>query len=145
MKTITTLLLLLIMSYAQAQTIEYGYDQAGNRTSRMHNSSTAVTTTGETPEELLVQVTQLVDERSGTEEQKQPETNEKSVQINVSVFPNPATDKITLSREVVGQSLKQATVYLLDADGKIIDKIMSNEAIVNFNVQGLAAGVYYVS
>ncbi len=149
MKTTTTLLLLLITltTYSQGDdnTVNYTYDNAGNRTASCGNAfkSFGSNEQGKPSAPPLEELFALVT-NTQKDEQTPSEKSETEKNIRFNIFPNPATDKITLSREVVGQSLKQATVYLLDADGKIIDKIMSNKAIVNFNVQGLAAGVYYV-
>ena len=62
----------------------------------------------------------------------------------VSVFPNPATDKVNLSMELT-QNFDQVQVSLLDLSGKVLEtRSLQNvqEAVETFRVSELPAGSY---
>lgn len=109
-----------------AQPIEYGYDSYGNRTQR----------------KLYVCNNCPETERTMTpaEEKKQEEVSEK---LGLTVFPNPAQDKI----EVVtppGLPEGEVTILLIDAGGKNLLTRKSNQAENEVDMTPYKAGVYFI-
>ena len=71
--------------------------------------------------------------------------NEKQVNdVNVSVFPNPASDLIAIQiKDLVREN---CDVELLDVTGKLVDKtvLYQGSTIVYFDTKKLYAGIYFV-
>ena len=148
MKTITTLLLLFTAQFILAQgeepvdpslpeqPINYSYDPAGNRTGSLPDPESAQATPGdENPRELLAQVTSLLQEEkqfrgAGT----------------IQVYPNPATEKITLTRLSPDNTSWPAKVFLINSQGKImaVSSTLRSTNSMTFDVASYARGVYYV-
>ena len=155
MKTITTLLLLFTAQFILAQgeepvdpslpeqPINYSYDPAGNRTGSLPDPESAQATPGnENPRELLAQVTSLL------EEEKQDKVADLQSQdlTTIQVYPNPATEKITLTRMSPDNTSRPAKVFLINSQGKImaVSSAMRSTNSMTFDVTSYARGVYYV-
>jgi|GEM_PF-5565440 len=61
-------------------------------------------------------------------------------QTLLKVYPNPANDRITI--DMNGTSIK--TIRLTDISGRVLSVITTEDNTSGFDLQGLAAGVYYV-
>ena len=146
MKTITTLLLLFTTQFIFAQgnhVVNFRYDPAGNRNESFPDTKSAQVTSGdENPRELLAQVTSLL------EEEKQDKVADLQNQdlTTIQVYPNPATEKITLTRMSTGNTSQPAKVILLNSQGKImaVSSAMRSSNSMTFDVASYARGVYYV-
>ena len=97
------------------------YDDAGNRTKRMYYCNNG----GNYP-------TTVKQEEIG-------ETTE--FQYVDALYPNPTTGKfsITFSKE-----LKNAKVFVTDINGKVISSFKASGFMINFDLSGVASGVYFV-
>ena len=67
-------------------------------------------------------------------------TTEEFIQVD-ALYPNPTTGRfvITFSKE-----LKNAKVYITDMNGKVVQQTIGNGMKLNFDLFGLANGVYMV-
>jgi hypothetical protein len=57
------------------------------------------------------------------------------------VYPNPATDRITVNS---GGATSVYTIEVFDLNGRLIKKTRSLKPITDLNTKGMAAGVYTV-
>ena len=64
-----------------------------------------------------------------------------NISANIIVYPNPATDKITISFP----SSDKYEVSLITSIGHIINKYAVNDTHIDLNVSGLSAGVYFIN
>jgi len=73
--------------------------------------------------------------------------DENALNANMSVFPNPASDKATVSFEV--ENVQNATIVVTDLAGKVVNNVevsvLSGANKVEINTASLAAGAYNVS
>ena len=60
-------------------------------------------------------------------------------QLNISIFPNPATDYVTVEAEDL------QCVILTDMNGKTLSSMAAKGNSVRLDVSGLKAGVYFIS
>ena len=58
-----------------------------------------------------------------------------------ALFPNPTTGRFTIT---FGAPLDGATVYITDANGKMLQRIRASGTLAEFDLSGCAAGVYFV-
>jgi len=148
MKTITTILLLLlsiltISAQEETTTILYSYDSAGNRIARCLDGSKSANG-GETQDgkPTLEELFAMVDK---TEKDENTKEQNEHASLEINVYPNPTTDRISVSKTVTGEYKNTETTYiLLDSKGKILDRIISTELLVTFQASHLAKGLYYV-
>ena len=69
--------------------------------------------------------------------------NYKSINLQVSAFPNPTTDYLTLS---FNQSSHVKLVYqLFGADGKVLETKRNLEMNETINMEGLNSAIYYLN
>lgn len=121
-----------------SQTISYGYDNNGNRTSRtiylgnkflQNSDSTSVT---DTVNYVLVDTTNVKDKPIET----------KIANNKVSIYPNPV--KYYLEVEIKEIADSKAEIYISDEFGKTTDKIIvaSNRNRIDFSQK--ASGIYFI-
>ena len=127
-----------IFCLAQNQLIrEYEYDAAGNRTWRK-------TVRLQTPPEDSLPATRyaLQDELPSFESQKSPEYYiEKIAQVEMKIYPNPATEKITLAISNM-EKLQTGTLQLYTLNGQLLQTRLLREAEVDISLVGLSKGTY---
>ena len=145
MKTITTLLLIFTFQSLFSQEIEYTYDNAGNRTARCESGTKSASNATEENDPKgnpsVKDLIALVEQTNATESANK----EKESSLIMSVYPNPTTNRITISTIMTHDiNNTEATYTLLDSKGNIIDRITSAEPLVTFQVSHLAKGIYYV-
>ena len=58
--------------------------------------------------------------------------------IGVSVYPNPATDNLTI------EAPQKSVIEILNIEGQIIKSISANENYTTFDISGFARGMYFV-
>lgn len=61
--------------------------------------------------------------------------------LSISVYPNPATDFITIDR---GQSIPGTSYYIIDQVGRQVMRGKLNNKITTINIHHLEKGIYYV-
>ena len=64
--------------------------------------------------------------------------NELGDPLNISVFPNPATDNLII------EAPQNATIELLNIEGQLIKTIAAKENITNIDISGFSKGMYFV-
>jgi hypothetical protein len=123
MKRILFLYVILIASMqGYCQTIYYGYDEAGNRTSR--GTIALKSTAGANDEENAGQ-----------------EFSETSGAYIITIYPNPVQER--LSVEIKGPSGEQdALIYLYSITGELITRIETREVLTPVSFAELARGPY---
>ena len=67
--------------------------------------------------------------------------NELSNPLNISVFPNPAIDIITL--EIPGET-EESNLSVINIEGQEIITLPVTESKTIINIKGLPGGVYFV-
>lgn len=65
--------------------------------------------------------------------------NDPAVQSSINIYPNPATDQITIP----GLS-GSAEIMICNVNGQVCKTISTNKEIVSINVAGLKSGIYFV-
>jgi uncharacterized delta-60 repeat protein len=65
---------------------------------------------------------------------------EENQQISFSIFPNPASENVTISNIEAG-----STVVLVDVTGKTVSQVIANSTAVNVETSNFTSGVYFVS
>jgi len=133
---ITLLLWLCIPIFCLAQNPiprHYEYDAAGNRIVR---KVIEVTPAPPTPPEESLEVT------SG---ELQVTSNsyfvEKIAQVEMKIYPNPATEKITLSISNM-ENLQTGTLQLYTLNGQLLQTRLLSETEVDIFLVGLSKGTY---
>jgi hypothetical protein len=147
MKKNIILLFLCIPLFCIAQGLprEYEYDAAGNRTSRKVlnidlappalQDSLLVTRDGVTRDELRVTSYEL------QELQTELSYIENIAQVEIKVFPNPATEKVTL--EIAGWETLQTVVFkLFTLTGQLLQEHPVHSVSTEVSLAGLASGAY---
>jgi len=116
---------------------EYEYDEAGNRTLRKVVRMTT------SPEDTLPATRYAPqDELPSFESQKSPEYYvEKLAQVEMKIYPNPATEKITLAISNM-ESLQTGTLQLYTLNGQLLQTHLLSEAEVDISLVGLSKGTY---
>jgi len=135
-RKITLLFWLCIPLFCIAQnqlTRYYEYDDAGNRILRkvitMPQAPSA-------PPEESVQVTS--DELQATSDVY---FVEKLAQVEMKIYPNPATEKITLSISNM-EKLQTGTLQLYSMNGQLLQTRLLSEVEVDISLVGLSKGTY---
>ena len=151
-RKITFLLWLCIPLFCLAQNNPlpryYEYDEAGNRIVRKvipvpqappapPKDSLAVIR-----DELQVTSNKLQDELQSFESQKSPEYYlEKIAQVEMKIYPNPATEKITLSISNI-KKMQTGTLQLYNLNGQLIQTRLLSESEVDISLVGFSKGTY---
>jgi len=65
---------------------------------------------------------------------------EENQQTSFSIYPNPASENVTISNIETG-----STVVLVDVTGKAVSKVVANSTSVNVETSNLTPGVYFVT
>ncbi|MES2568112.1 MAG: T9SS type A sorting domain-containing protein [Bacteroidota bacterium] len=123
-KIFTSLLFIVLMQTGFSQKVQYAYDNNGNRIQRK------LVVTG--PNQKMA--------NSTTEEEEKSKTI--AIEEGISVYPNPAKDKVVLSINDFNPS-ETNSMSLLDVKGNIIisQKITSGRS--EMDVSMLVSGIYY--
>jgi len=130
MRKISFFLWLCIPLFCIAQTLprHYEYDAAGNRIVR--KLITVQPAPPAPPEDSVRHV-------SATTEY----FIEKIAQVEMKIYPNPATEKITLSISNMDK-LQTGTLQLYSLNGQLLQTRPLNEAEVDISLVGLSKGTY---
>ena len=143
-RKITLLLWLCIPLFCIAQnnplTRYYEYDAAGNLIVR---KVIEVTQAPPAPlDSLPVTRYALQDEFGSSGSQLSPEYYlEKLAQVEMKIYPNPATEKITLSISNM-ENLQTGTLQLYSMNGQLLQTRLLSEAEVDISLVGLSKGTY---
>jgi hypothetical protein len=111
--------------------IVYTYDAAGNRTQRQYACNNTGRVAG--PEAIA----SVVRMPSDTLSDKKPVTVE---QVE-ALYPNPTTGLFTVT---FTQALKNASVELLDANGRIVQRHQKSGSKMSFDLSGVPSGLYLI-
>jgi hypothetical protein len=129
-KTCLILLLLFCGSVCYAQQIPVGscgivhvYDAAGNRTKRVYFCNNG---SDPYPQRAVFQTQEVV-----TTEFQEVD----------ALYPNPTTGSFSVT---FSKKLNNSKIYILNSDGKVLERVNASGNQVNFDLSGRAAGVYYV-
>lgn len=131
------LLLILIcnvMNYANAQTLQFTYDPAGNQIQR---------------ELVTISVNSLLSTNSVEEAEQEEETLlPKSNSINdnsttIEFYPNPVVDLLNVEWQ---SNLQITEIMLFDSTGKMLQlkKVYEGTTRETFNLSSYSSGIYYV-
>jgi hypothetical protein len=63
-----------------------------------------------------------------------------STENNFTIFPNPATQEITITSEDVSAK----SIYIIDAVGQVVQTILTEQTSINIDIQPYANGVYFI-
>ena len=63
-----------------------------------------------------------------------------STQNNFTIFPNPATQEITIT----SQDVSAKSIYIIDAVGQVVQTILTEQTLINIDIQPYANGVYFI-
>ena len=63
-----------------------------------------------------------------------------AVENTFSIFPNPVFNFITIETDFATEK----TLYITDAFGQIMQKIITSENIINIDLQNIASGIYFI-
>ena len=162
-KPLILFLWLLMPLFCLAQSVEYAYDAAGNRTGRITRTillsppapsppdSLQVTSyelQGESLQELPVTSYPLQDtEFSSLASQKSPELAtpeyfvETFAQVEMKIYPNPTTENITLQISNM-ETLQKGILQLYTLNGQLLQTRLLSEAEVIVSLAGHAKGTY---
>jgi hypothetical protein len=131
----------------QGLKVQFDYDASGNRTARkVINMQLAPPAP---PDSLVVTSDELPVSEHGTRntehESRQSENTyfiEKIGQVEMKIYPNPTTEKITL--EIVGQveTHGRASLQLFTMNGQLLQTRLLSEAEVVVSLAGLPKGAY---
>jgi len=143
-KTITILLWLCLPLFCIAQPLEryYEYDAAGNRVLRKEVRMKA-------PQEDSLQSLPatryaLQDELQSVVSQKSPEYYiEKLARVEIKIYPNPATEKITLAISNM-ENLQTGMLQLYSLSGQILQTYPIQSETIIISLVGLAKGTYFL-
>jgi hypothetical protein len=69
-----------------------------------------------------------------------PASVEEVNATNLSVYPNPASDVITVT-----SSLSEGMITITDVSGKLVKTVELNGLSTSLNTSGLNNGVYYIT
>jgi hypothetical protein len=152
-KQFTLFLCLAIPLLCMAQNplpVKYEYDKAGNRTARktitVQNSPPVQ---GDSINELSVFSEQLSAEEEFASQTSLMPSNfeapeyfvERIAQVEMKIYPNPATEKITL--QVANMDNLQTGVFkLLTLNGQLLQEQAVHSSATEISLLGLAKGVY---
>jgi len=138
-KTITLLLWLCLPLFCIAQPLEryYEYDDAGNRVLRKVIRMQA-------PQEDSLQVTsdEFLEKLASDVSQKSPEYYvEKLARVEVKIYPNPATEKITLAISNM-ENLQTGMLQLYSLNGQLLQTHPIQSETTTISLVGLAKSTY---
>jgi hypothetical protein len=130
------MILSMFFASAFAQQIPVGscgivniYDAAGNRTRRTYFCNNG---TNPYPQRPGASPTQnIIDSTTATDEFQEVD----------ALYPNPTSGKFTITFSNV---LDNATIHLLDANGKAIKQVKAGGNRIEFDLSAQASGVYYI-
>jgi len=118
----------------------YEYDSAGNRIVRKVIELPQVPPAP--PDSLPGTRYPLQDEFGSSGSQLSPEYYvEKLAQVEMKIYPNPATEKITLSISNM-ENLQTGTLQLYSMNGQLLQTRLLSEAEVDISLVGLSKGTY---
>ena len=119
-KTLIFILLLLAVMNIRAQSVNYTYDNAGNRTSR-----SIVLKSPQAPEDLQIEtaISDLVAEKA------------------ISIYPNPTKGILTVEIKNYSNEMK-AEFRLTDMSGRTIFNRKATTGIQTFDLSRQVAGIY---
>lgn len=69
--------------------------------------------------------------------------NETTIQLELSVYPNPATNYLTL--KVDSEKLDNLNFQLIDLQGKVIENKKVSSTTTSINVESLPKAIYFLS
>lgn len=128
MKTLLLPIILMLAMSVQAQTtISFAYDDAGNRISRMVNSSKQMQDSTYANEPTLSENEKLNNQVSCSE-------------MMALLYPNPATENFTL--ELSNYDGTALHYFILGMSGGLYDEGIIRKASTLFNASKLSKGVY---
>jgi len=151
-KKIIFLLWFAIPLFCMAESLprEYEYDAAGNRTSRkVVNLPPQFAPPPPSPPEapsLAEQIVETEDEITSLMPLMPPEASpqyfiEKIAQVELKIYPNPTTEKITL--EIAGwQDLQTGVFKLYSLTGQLLQEQPVHAVTTTISLAGLAKGTY---
>ena len=116
--------------HAQNTTVNYTYDQCGNRIQRTLGFKKV-----EDKSPVKDAPNDMPDDESWLSE-----ANDSFADANLSLFPNPTTDRFTLS--LSGLEAMGAHVQLCTMEGVVIEKRDITNQCEEFDLGGKAAGIY---
>ncbi|MDP2722592.1 MAG: T9SS type A sorting domain-containing protein [Bacteroidales bacterium] len=127
LKSYLTGCLLLISMIAFSQDIAFSYDAAGNRTSRIVINKEIKTTLADSilPEASYKQV------------------NLDLSTLNISIYPNPATDEIHIEC-IEAEEDNNAKAFLFSSNGTLLTSFTINEPAETFHMENYSPGIYYL-
>jgi len=140
---------LLMPLFCLAQSVEYAYDAAGNRTGRITRTillSPPAPSPPDSLQELQVTSYELQEVASQTS-LKSPEMavadyfTETIAQVEMKIYPNPTTEKITLQISNM-EALQNGLLQLYTLNGQLLQTRLLSEAEVTVSLAGLANGTY---
>ena len=67
---------------------------------------------------------------------------ELALNSRISVYPNPATDHITVS--ITGSVQKEATIMICDMTGNIVKSYTTANTALTLDREGLKNGMYFI-
>jgi len=144
-KTITILLWLCLPLFCIAQNPlerEYEYDAAGNRTLRKKITTKAPQ--GDSLQSLPASRYALQDELQSGVSQKSPEYYiEKLARVEMKIYPNPATEKITLAISNM-ENLQTGMLQLYSLSGQLLQTYPVQSETTIISLVGLAKGTYFL-
>jgi len=142
-KTITILLWLCLPLFCIAQNQlerEYEYDVAGNRTLRK-----MITTKAPPEDSLQVTSNELQDGRDAASHvSATPEYYvEKLARVEIKIYPNPATEKITLAISNM-ENLQTGMLQLHSLSGQLLQTYPVQSETTIISLVGLAKATYFL-
>lgn len=149
MKTLLLTILFGIMcltGYAQSQDkVSYGYDLAGNRTSRVINYPSQ----SQSPPLPLQSTEEAVKEEPVREPEEEPEKEPEEQKIHsemledfsVRIYPNPTKGELTVEMLQLPEGAT-ATIRLFSMSGSLILQKTGISNIEHFNIGNQPAGIY---
>lgn len=128
---ITIIFVLFFMLSKSQNSVGYQYDANGNRTQRTFVGL------------------RMSPDLPGKDSSKVEERNKEiAMKYGLSIYPNPTRDVVNISinkaDETSQESIRNATIYLMDNSGKEITRQKYDGKENLFDLSGRAAGVYYL-
>lgn len=118
--------LVSLIGHIHAQTIEYTYDDAGNRKER----------------KVLVNILPTDSETSATARNKSNTKLDKlheDIRKSISIYPNPAQDQLRITIE---HELPNATMELFDLSGKLMSQHLLKDFNNSLDISNYSSGEY---
>ena len=70
----------------------------------------------------------------------QTELTDESKSLKLTIFPNPSSGKITLSKS----DEERCTVRIISVQGKLLSEVEMNQSIIELDLQGYKNGLYFI-